>query len=88
MTTIHDVAYAINSFRYLFKNFLTFLKLLFFEMIFNKIFIVDFVKKIFRSIFSKLNLKKHYFDYFFRCDAITKIKRINFFDSLIQLLNY
>ena len=88
MTTIHDVAYTINSFRYLFKTFFTFLKSLFFEMIFDKIFIVDFVKQIFHSIFSKLNLKKHYFDYFFRRDAITKIKKINFFDSSIQLLNY
>ena len=74
ITIIYDVAYAINSFRYLFKKFFAFLKSLFFETIFDKIFIVDFVKQIFRLIFSKLNLKKYDFDYFFRCDAITKIK--------------
>ena len=83
ITIIHNVACTINSFRYLFKIFFTFLKSLFFETIFDKIFIVDFVKQIFYSIFSKLNLKKHYFDYFFRRDAIIKIKQINFFNSLI-----
>ena len=83
ITTIYDVACIINSFRYLFKKFFAFLKSLFFETIFDKIFIVDFVKQIFCSIFFELNLKKHYFNYFFRRDVITKIKRINFFDSLI-----
>ena len=83
ITIIYNIIYAINSFRYLFKIFFTFLKLLFFETIFDKNFIVDFVKQIFRLIFSKLNLKKHYFNYFFCRNAIIKIKQINFFNSLI-----
>ena len=74
ITIIYDVAYTINLFRYLFKKFFAFLKSLFFKTIFNKIFIVDFVKQIFYLIFSKLNLKKYYFNYFFCRNMITKIK--------------